>query len=338
MRIKLHAFDLHLRHTFTISRESHDMQQSLVVELLQDNISGLGEATANPYYGVTVKSMKTMIEAMRPQLEVIQLETPEKFDIWLQENLPNQAFLRCALDTAANDWYGKKMGKPLYQIWGEKWHEQIPRTNYTIGIDSVDKMIAKMQEMPWPIYKIKLGTDRDIEIIEALRKHTDAVFRVDANCAWSVEQTLEYAKELKNLGVEFIEQPLPAEQIEAMPEVYAKSALPLAADESCRIESDVEKCAGKFHIINIKLVKCGGLTPARRMIAKARQLGMKVMTGCMTESSVGISAIAQLLPQLDYVDMDGALLLSNDPAKGVKIKDGKVIQSLESGCGAKLKV
>ena len=131
---------------------------------------------------------------------------------------------------------------------------------------------------------------------------------MDANCAWSLEQTIENSKVLKKLGVEFIEQPLPAEQIEAMPKVYAKSALPLAADESCRVESDVEKCAGKFHIINIKLVKCGGLTPARRMIAKAKQLGMQVMTGCMTESSVGISAIAQLLPQLDYEDMEAALL------------------------------
>ncbi|MEL6720712.1 MAG: dipeptide epimerase [Bacteroidota bacterium] len=337
MQIKLHSFDLHLRHTFTISRESRDVQKNLIVEIEQDGISGLGEATTNTYYGVTVDNMSTTLEEKQAQLNAIQIETPEQFEQWLQANLPNQPFLRCALDLAANDWYGKKINKPLYQIWGQKWHANIPMTNYTIGIDSIDTMIAKMQEMPWPIYKIKLGTDRGIEIIESLRKHSNAIFRVDANCAWSVEQTIEYSKELKKLGVEFIEQPLPAEQIEAMPELYVKSALPLAADESCRVESDVEHCAGKFHIINIKLVKCGGLTPARRMIAKARQLGMQVMTGCMTESSVGISAIAQLLPQLDYVDMDGALLLSNDPAKGVKIENGRILQPLDAGFGVELR-
>ncbi|MEN0048569.1 MAG: dipeptide epimerase [Bacteroidota bacterium] len=337
MQVKLHTFDLHLRHTFTISRESRNVQYSLIIELIQDGISGLGEATANSYYGVTIESMRATIEGLRHELEAINLETPEKFELWLQEKLPDQAFLRCAFDLAANDWYGKKLGKPLYQIWGQQWHPKVPMTNYTIGIDSIDRMIAKVKETPWPIYKIKLGTNQDIEIIEALRKHTDAIFRVDANCAWSVEQTIKYSKQLKKLGVEFIEQPLPAEQIEMMPEIYAKSALPLAADESCRVESDVEKCARKFHIINIKLVKCGGLTPARRMIAKARRLGMQVMTGCMTESSVGISAIAQLLPQLDYVDMDGALLLTDDPAKGVKIENGKVLQPLEAGSGVALR-
>lgn len=337
MQIKLHTFDLQLLHTFTISRESRDVQYSLVIEIIQDGLSGFGEATANSYYGITIENMKAKVEEIRGQLEVMSLETPEYFEIWLQETLPHHPFLRCALDLAANDWYGKNLGKPLYQVWGQKWHAKIPMTNYTIGIDSIEKMVTKVQEVPWPIYKIKLGTDRDIEIIEALRKHTNATFRVDANCAWSVEQTIEYSKALKKLGVEFIEQPMPAEQIEAMPEVYAKSALPLAADESCRVESDVEQCAAKFHIINIKLVKCGGLTPARRMIAKARTLGMQVMTGCMTESSVGISAIAQLLPQLDYVDMDGALLLSNDPAKGVEIKAGKILQPLEAGSGITLR-
>ncbi|MEM8525807.1 MAG: dipeptide epimerase [Bacteroidota bacterium] len=337
MQIKLHTFDLRLRHTFRISREARNVQQNFVVELAQDGISGLGEATANSYYGMTIESMTNRLGSLRSELAAFRLETPEKFEAWLQEKLPNHPFLRCALDSAANDWYGKKLRRPLYKVWGQEWHSNIPMTNYTVGIDEIETMIAKIKETPWPIYKIKLGTDQDIEIIESLRQHTNAIFRVDANCAWSVEQTIEYSKILKKLGVEFIEQPLPAEQIEAMPEVYSKSALPLAADESCRVESDVEKCVGKFHIVNIKLVKCGGLTPARRMITKAKQLGMQVMTGCMTESSVGISAIAQLLPQLDYVDMDGALLLSNDPAKGVKIENGKIEQPLKSGNGVALK-
>ena len=161
-----------------------------------------------------------------------------------------------------------------------------------------------------------------------------ACFRVDANCAWTVEQTIEYAPELKKLGVEFIEQPLPANQMAEMEEVFAKSVLPVIADESCIQEQDVLACVGKFHGVNIKLAKCGGLTPARRMIAQAKDFGMKTMCGCMTESSVGISAIAQLLPLLDYVDMDGALLIANDPASGVRVEKGAVIFPERPGIGA----
>ncbi|MEM1328027.1 MAG: dipeptide epimerase [Bacteroidota bacterium] len=338
MHLHLHPFDLKLQHTFTISRESHDVQSSLVVKLQQDGISGLGEATANPYYGVTVDKMIARLDALMPELNRMELDRPEIFEAWLQTHLSDEPFIRCALDMAANDWYAKKEGRPLYKVWDTFWHQEIPLTNYTIGIASVEEMVHKMKETPWPIYKIKLGTDRDLDIIEALRQHTDAVFRVDANCAWSVQQTVEFSRDLKKMGVEFIEQPLPAEHLEMMEEVYAKSALPLAADESCRIESDVEKCAGKFHIINIKLAKCGGLTPARRMIAQARRLRLKTMVGCMTESSVGISAIAHLLPQLDYVDMDGALLLSNDPASGVVIENGKILEPTDPGTSATLKM
>jgi L-alanine-DL-glutamate epimerase-like enolase superfamily enzyme len=172
--------------------------------------------------------------------------------------------------------------------------------------------------------------------VKELRQHTDAVFRVDANCAWGVEETIENSRQLKPLGVEFIEQPMRADDMEGMKEVYQRSELPLIADESCITEADVAKCHGYFHGVNIKLTKCGGLTPARRMIAEAKSQGMKVMVGCMTESSVGISAIAQLLPLLDYVDMDGALLLSKDIASGVTIDYGKVNYSEVNGTGVTL--
>lgn len=337
MNIKFYPFQLHLRHTFTISRESHDIQPSLIVGLEDNEITGYGEATANTYYGVTVENMMQKIDSQRAILENYVWQTPEQFEALLQQVFPNDPFIRCALDIAANDLYAKKLRKPLYEVFGLSIDKPLPLTNYTIGIDTIDKMIAKMEEVPWPIYKIKLGTERDIQIVRALRQRTNAIFRVDANCAWSVQQTIAYAKELKSLGVEFIEQPLPAEQIESMSEVYEQSALPLAADESCRTEDDVVRCASRFHIINIKLVKCGGLTPARRMIAQARQLGMQVMMGCMTESSVGISAIGHVLPMLDYVDMDGALLLANDPADGVSIENGKAIYPNRHGLGVELK-
>lgn len=337
MKLKLHPFDLKLKHTFTISRLSRDVQASLVVELEQDGVSGFGEATANSYYHISVPSMQASLEKLRTKIENYDLDTPENFWHYLQEDLKDNPFVHCALDEAAHDLWAKRQGKPLYAAWGLELNDNLPLTNYTIGIASIDEMVAKMQEMPWPIYKIKLGTDRDLEIIHALRQHTDAIFRVDANCAWTVEQTLEYAKELKKLGVEFIEQPLPAEDIEQMTEVYTKSVLPVMADENCRVPTDVAACAGRFHIINIKLMKCGGLTSALGMIKEARSLGMQVMVGCMTESSVGIAAIAHLLPLLDYVDMDGALLLSNDPAEGVKIEQGRTYFPERNGTGVILK-
>jgi L-alanine-DL-glutamate epimerase-like enolase superfamily enzyme len=174
-------------------------------------------------------------------------------------------------------------------------------------------------------------------IMSELRDNTDAVLRIDANCAWTADQTIEFSHRLKELNVEFIEQPMPAEaSVADMKKVFENSALPVIADESCISEEDVDKCAGLFHGVNIKVVKCGGLTPALRMIRRARELDMKVMVGCMTESTVGISGIAQLLPLLDYVDMDGPLLLAKDIAQGVSIDKGVVSYSDVKGNGVVL--
>ncbi len=322
MKIILHPFELPLRHTFTISRESIDTQPTLIVELRDGDVSGFGEATANKYYGFTIESMARRIESLRPQLEEARWELPEELWAQLQPALADDPFSHCAIDQAAHDLWGKRAGKPVYEMWGLST-AKIPASNYTIGIDTVPKMLEKLQEFPdWPIYKIKLGTKNDIEIVRALRQHTTATFRVDANCGWSADQAIEYAPQLKELGVEFIEQPLAADRWDDIRRVREHSVLPIIADETCIIESDVQRCAGFFHGINIKLVKCGGLTPARRMIAEARQLGLSVMVGCMTESTVGISAIAQLLPLLDYVDMDGAVLLAKDVASGVRVERG----------------
>lgn len=322
MKLILHSFELPLRHTFTISRESIDTQPTLIVELQEDGISGFGEATSNKYYGCTIESMTERLESLRGQIESATWDRPEQLWQQLQPALADDSFSLCAIDQAAHDLWGKRAGKPVFELWGLTT-ENIPASNYTIGIDTLPKMLEKLREFPdWPIYKIKLGTDRDLEIVRGLREHTAAIFRVDANCGWSAEQTLEYAPKLKELGVEFIEQPLPADRWEEMRRIRESVALPIMADESCIVESDVRRCAGLFHGINIKLVKCGGLTPARRMIAEARQLGLKVMVGCMTESTVGISAIAQLLPLLDYVDMDGAVLLARDIATGVRVERG----------------
>jgi L-alanine-DL-glutamate epimerase-like enolase superfamily enzyme len=194
-----------------------------------------------------------------------------------------------------------------------------------------------MRAMPgWPVYKIKLDASGGLDLVKTLRKETDAVFRVDANCSWSADRVLDYAAQLAELNVELIEQPLVAEAYEAMKQLKGRSPIPLMADESCQVEADVNACIESFDAINIKLVKCGGLTPARRMIARARQNGLKIMVGCMTESSIGISPGVHLLPLLDFADLDGALLLVEDIAVGLEWKLGRCELPTQPGLGVKL--
>ena len=337
MKLKCHILELQMRHTFTIAHGSRDEIDAFIVELQDGDFRGFGEATPIPYYGVTAEGMRDKLLGIQTLIENYDLQSPEQFWADMYPHLHDNPFAHCALDMAAWDLFGKKAGQPLYKIWGLNLDKN-PISNYTIGIDSIEKMVEKMKEIPFPIYKIKLGTEHDVAIVKALRQHTDALFRVDANCAWTVEKTIENAKVFKNLGVEFIEQPLAADNYEGMAEVMKHAALPMIADESCILEADVAKCAGKFHGVNVKLAKCGGLTPALRMITEARNLGLSVMCGCMTETSIGISGIGQLLPLLDYVDMDGSILISNDPATGVYLDYGKAIFPNVNGTGAMMEV
>lgn len=335
MNIQILGLDLPLKHRFTIAHQSREVQETLIVKLEDAGYYGLGESTTNPFYGITLDNMREALEKFKPILLGGGWTTPAELWELGKEVFQSNPFAQCALDLAAWDLYTKKQGQKLYEHLGLN-PTQLPTTNFTIGIDTVEKMCAKLKEVDWPIYKIKLGTAQDLEIVRELRKHTQSIFRVDANCAWTVEQTITYSGELAALGVEFIEQPLAKDNLEGMKEVYAKSKLPVIADESCIHESDVEKCKGRFHGINIKLVKAGGITPALRMIAKAKSLGLKTMVGCMTESSVGITAIAHLAPLLDYVDMDGAMLLAEDPARGVQIFPESVQFPKGPGIGAEL--
>jgi len=336
MELVLYPFELKFRHTFTISRKSKDVQPLLVAELQQNGYSGLGETADNSYYNMTVPRLMEAINQHRSIIEAYTLDTPEAFWEKLYPLFADNMFALCALDLAAHDLYAKMQGKKLYEVWGLDTSHN-PLTDYTIGIDTIGNMVNKLKEFPWPIYKIKLGTPDDIAIIKELRQHTTAIFRVDANCAWGVDETLRNAAAFRELGVEFIEQPMPAADWEGMKQLHERSALPLIADESCIVEADVERCYGYFHGINIKLTKCGGITPARRMIARAKRLGMKVMTGSMNESTVGTSAVAHLLPYLDYVDMDGPLLLAEDTSDGIKIVDGHIIYADRPGTGAVLR-
>jgi L-alanine-DL-glutamate epimerase-like enolase superfamily enzyme len=335
MNLHVQGLDLPLKHRFTIAHQSREVQETLIVRLEEDGLFGLGESTTNPFYGINLDNMREALEKFKPVLLGGKWNTPAELWELGKEVFQDNPFAQCALDQAAWDLYTKKMGKKLYEYLDLN-PQRIPTTNFTLGIDTVEKMCAKLREVEWPIYKIKLGTDQDLEIVRELRKNTNSIFRVDANCAWTVDQAISYSEELALLGVEFIEQPLAKDNLEGMREVFAHSKLPLMADESCISESDVEKCQGHFHGVNIKLVKAGGITPALRMIQEAKALGMKTMVGCMTESSVGISAIAHIAPLLDYVDMDGAMLLSKDPARGVRIFPEKVLFPEGPGIGAKL--
>lgn len=338
MNLTLHRLTLPLAHPFTIARGSISTQRSLVVELECDGISGFGEVTENGYYGHTIESMSNSLQAVRPLLNTYASEPPA--DVWdaAREAVDDDLFALSALDMAAHDLHGRRRGKPTYQVWGLEWNGDL-QSSFTIGIDSIDRMIAKLKEQPgWSIYKIKLGTDRDVQIVEALRRHTDALFRVDANCSWSVEETIANSHALAELDVEFIEQPLAADApLADRQRIFYESALPLIADENCQVEDDIQRCAGQFHGVNLKLCKCGGLTPALRMLRIARQLELKTMVGCMVESSIGISAAAQLAPLLDFADFDGAVLLKEDPAEGVRIDHGKILLSGKPGTGCRLK-
>ena len=333
MKLSYFQQNLPFEYPFTISHgRTKTHQPSLVVVLEMGPFTGVGEAPAIVYYNITVDQMIDDLESKRSLVEKFAFTEPERYWHYLHHVFPENPFLVCALDMAAWDLYGKLKEKPLYELWNTPW-ENTPVTDYTIGIDTIDKMVAKMLAKPWPVYKIKLGTKEDIQIIESLRKHTSAKLRIDANAGWTIQEALEKIPKLKALGVEMIEQPLAKEDWKGMKILYEKSDLPLFADESCVFEKDVEKCYQYFHGINIKLTKCSGITPAIRMIQKARELGMQVMMGSMNESTIGSAAIANFLPQLDHVDMDGPLLLSQDIASGIEFDFGEVRLSGRPGLG-----
>ena len=327
-----YSYNLEFKHPFTISKGTKTHQPTLIVELEHRGLKGYGEAPAITYYNIPVEKMIADIEAKRKAIEGFAITDPQRYWHYLHHLIPDNPFLVCALDMAGWDLFGKMRNLPLYEIW-KLDPEKGPQTDFTIGIDTVDKMVEKMKEKPWPIYKIKLGTPDDLAIMEALRRHTNAVFRVDANAGWTLEEALQKIPRLAELGVEFVEQPLAKDDWAGMQRLYKESVLPLIADESCVKESDVDACADHFHGINIKLTKCSGITPALRMIGKARSLGMKVMVGSMNESTIGSAAIAHLLPELDYVDMDGPLLLKEDVATGLQFGAERVTIPRSPGLG-----
>jgi L-Ala-D/L-Glu epimerase len=332
MKVRYWKHELKFHYPFTISRGTKTHQPTLIVELDFNGIKGYGEAPAISYYNIPVEKMISDLEQKKLFIEKFSLTDPERYWHYLHHLLPQNTFLVCALDIAAWDIFGKLKSKPLFRLWNLD-PVKAPVTDYTIGIDSIEKMAEKMKSNPWPVYKIKLGGREDMRIMKALRKETDAIFRVDANAGWTVDEALEIIPLLHELNVELVEQPLAKDDWEGMKVLFEKSPIPLIADESCVYEKDVASCAGFFHGINIKLTKCSGITPARRMIRQARELGMKVMLGSMNESTVGSAAIGHLAPLADYLDMDGPLLLEEDVADGITFDKGRIIYTDQPGLG-----
>jgi L-alanine-DL-glutamate epimerase-like enolase superfamily enzyme len=333
MKIDIFENDLKLKYPFGISRHTYFSQQNVIIELRHDGVSGYGEATVNPYYQITIENLTSAFKSIEKKLRDYDFTTPDQLFNDFSFLLNTNSFSLGALNNASWDLYGKILDKPVKQLIDLPQNNSV-LTSYTLGIDEKEKMLDKMNDCPWPIYKIKLGTKSDIELIQYLRNQTKSTFRVDANCAWNADEAIEKSEILKDLGIEFIEQPLSKDD-PGQKRCFDKCSLPLMADESCCQESDVEKCIGNFHGINIKLLKCGGLSPAIRMVKKARKYRLKLMVGCMTETSVGISAAAQLLPFVDYADLDGPLLLAEDLAEGVSYEAGKIHITNDSGLGIK---
>ena len=332
MQLRYWAHELQFRHPFTVSKGTKTHQPTLVVELEIGNWRGYGEAPAISYYQVTLENLVETLEKNRAAIERFAFTDPERFWHFLHHLIPGNSFLICALDMAGWDLYAKRKGIPLYQAWGGIGNTG-PLTDFTIGMDTPERMLLKMQERPWPVYKIKVGSSEDISMLEKLRAHTTVPFRVDANAGWDFETAVQLIPKLSALGVELVEQPLAKENWEEMERLKSISCLPLFADESCVFEKDVAACASCFDGINIKLTKCGGITPARRMIKQARALGLKIMLGSMNESTIGSAAIGHLKEWVDFLDMDGPLLLAEDLSSGISYQEGIVKLPSQAGLG-----
>lgn len=333
MKLTAHEHVLPLHHPFTIARGSDETSTVVIVELEHDGITGIGEACPTSYYNETPASVLEALAELAPWLEG---RSPLPYRHLLQEAAERLGARRaalCALDLAVHDWFGKHCGLPLYRLVGAD-PARMPETSFTIGIDTIETMVDKLKEAQGcSIIKVKLGTGDDIGIVEALRRQTSATLRVDANCAWSAEEAIAKSKELARLGVEFIEQPLPAEELEAMEKVFRDSALPVVADENSVVPADIPTLPNRFHGFNIKLVKCGGVRPALQMIELGRTLGFKLMLGCMVESSISATAAAHLAPFVDYADLDGPLLISEDPYDGVRYAGSTMTLPQRPGLG-----
>ncbi|GHT25772.1 dipeptide epimerase [Planctomycetales bacterium] len=338
MKLRIVRNDLPLRHVFHISSRSYSFVRTIVIRLDQDGLYGCGECCEDLYYSSPIEEMLDVIEKCRSTIEHYALADPLAFRNELEPLLKEHPFLQSAFDCAACDLWGKMHNRPLYQMWGLA-ARNAPVSSFTLGIDTLDKIEERFKETPdWSIYRLKLGDSSDIEILRFLRSKTAARFHIDVNGGWNVDTFLQRLPFLVELGVDLIEQPLSVNNRDGMKKIRSAMKkkdikIPLFADESWKTEDDLERCAGLFDGINVKLSKCGGLTSARQFIAKAKYMGFKIASAVTAESAVGASATAQLAPLFDYIALDGFLQVDRTPASGITLDKGKIVYSDENGSG-----
>jgi L-Ala-D/L-Glu epimerase / N-acetyl-D-glutamate racemase len=324
LKLTAEVITLKTKHPFVIARGGDDDTRVVWVRLIDaDGVEGWGEADPSRYYGETADTVLAVLRQLEPLLP------RDPFDLDAAEArfasaVPRNGAARAAVSAALHDLVGKRLGQPVWRLWGLD-PARAPRSSFTIGLDTPERVRQKVIEAgSYPILKIKLGTERDETILRTVRDATDKPLRVDANAGWTRERALEMLPILKAYGVEFLEQPLPPDDLEGIAAVRRRGVLPVVVDESCIVATDIPRLAGAVDGINIKLAKCGSLREALRMIATARAHGMLVMVGCMIESSLGITAAAHFTPLVDAADLDGAALTANDPFIGATIEGGQI--------------
>lgn len=314
---------------FEISKGKKTHQPGLLVSLSMGRLAGLGEATEIAYYNVSVEEMIVLLEKNKTVIQKYALTSPERFWHFLHHLLPGHNFLISALDIAGWDLWAKLRQQPLYRLLGLEW-KHIPPTDYTIGIASPEEIRERVKLKPYAAYKLKVGSGNDLAKVEALRAATQAEIRIDANEGWTLDEAKRLLPELAKLKVALLEQPLPANMKEELLQLRNMCTIPIVADEACRDEKDLQQCLDLYDVFNIKLSKCGGITPALRMISEIRKYGKKVMLGSMSESIPGAAALAHLLPLADYADIDGPLLLKENIGKGIEYDESGNISVREA--------
>lgn len=327
---------LKLRHTWTTVMSSSDFRDTFHLKYTRDGVSGRGEGAPIPRYGETALTAQKAIEGLR---DTIVAADPWHFSKLLAEafrRIDGQYAGKAALDIALMDWVGQKLGVPLYRYFGLD-PKDAPLTTFSIGIDNPEMTRKKVEEAAqYPVLKVKVGLDTDEATIDAVRRATRKPLRVDANEGWTnKEEAVRKINWLEKMGVEFVEQPMPAAMLEETRWVRGRVHIPIIADEASLHPTDIPRLKDAFDGVNIKLDKCGGMLEAYRMIQIAKSLGMKTMLGCMISSSVTVTAAAHLSPLVDYADLDGNLLISNDPYIGVTVENGKLILPDRPGLGLK---
>jgi L-alanine-DL-glutamate epimerase-like enolase superfamily enzyme len=324
LKLSFRPYELQLKHVFTVASNSRTTTPVILTEVEYDGVTGYGEASMPPYLGESQAS----VTAFLSKVSLEQFSDPfltEDILAYIDGIMPGNYAAKASVDIALHDLTGKLIGEPWYRIWGLN-PEKTPSTSFTIGIDTAEVVMEKTREADiFNILKVKLGRDNDREMIESVRSVTDKPLYVDVNQGWKDRnQALEMAFWLKEKNIVFIEQPMPKEQIDDIAWLTERSPLPVLADEALQTVADLLPMKGVYSGINVKLMKCGGMNAAYKMITMARAMGMKILIGCMTETSCAVTAAAQLSPLVDWADLDGNLLISNDIFEGLTIVNGKV--------------